>query len=156
MRQYQQRPQAHVGGRHDPVARAQRPALAVEHLAADVGHAADVLVAADERVLDLALVRRAGVLHRLAAEGVLVGAADARHRHLEHDGAGLGFGKREVLDLEPSRLLHDGGLDAMIGAFHILVVSRLGAGVKRRVLICPGHAGSVAMERSIVSWRRGE
>ena len=66
-----------VGGRHDPVAGAEQDTLAIEYLAAGLGHHAHVLVAADQRESDLDLVRRPGVLLRLTAVGVLVGAADA-------------------------------------------------------------------------------
>src|SRR4051812_41236513 len=69
-------------------------------------------MAADQRVADLALVGRAGVLQRLAAVGVLVGSADAREAYVEHDGARLGLGPRELAQLDSPGTRHDRGGDA--------------------------------------------
>src|SRR5207245_4571599 len=66
-----------VGAGNDPVAWPQRPPFAVGYRirAADGLDDSHVLVAADERVDDVALVVRSGVLLRLAAVSVLVRAA---------------------------------------------------------------------------------
>src|SRR5690348_18166123 len=71
-----------IGGGHDAVAGPERAPLAVEDLATDGDDLADILVAADERIGQVALMGRAGILLALAAEGVLVGAADAGIVHL--------------------------------------------------------------------------
>src|SRR5207302_7523142 len=77
-----------------------------EDVAAAVHDYADVLVAADERILEAALVRRSRVLDRLAAERVLVGPADPRKQDLHQHGAALDLRTRELLDLDAARALH--------------------------------------------------
>src|ERR1700674_4897936 len=67
-----------VGARHDPISRPQRTPFAVRNR---IGTTycldnSDVLVSADERIDDVALVVRSRVLFRLPAVGVLVCTAD--------------------------------------------------------------------------------
>ena len=69
----------------------------VRALAADLGDGADDLVAGDDRERRRGLRRRAAILGRLAAPGVLVGAADAAH--LERDD------HRVVADLRIGKVL---------------------------------------------------
>src|SRR5437763_13162461 len=101
-----------IRARHDPVAWAQRRAVAREHLAAGLGDDADVLVAADQRVLQPPFVRRPRVLDRLAAKRVLVGAADAGIEHLHQDSARLDLRTRELLDADDTRRRHYRSADA--------------------------------------------
>src|SRR5260221_190152 len=82
-------PKASAILRHDAVADLEGLALAVQHLAAQRHHLADVLMAADQRICQIPLMRRAGILLALAAEGVLVGAADTGKMHLHDHRAGL-------------------------------------------------------------------
>jgi len=88
------------GAGHDAVARRQHAAVAVANLAAGRDHDADVLVPADQRVLEVALVVGAGVLLALAPEGVLVGAADPGQPHADHDRARPRVRDGELADLE--------------------------------------------------------
>ena len=103
-------PAGQVWRRHHPVADRQRPAQLVDRrrpIAQRFDHA-HVLVPADDRVGDSALVVGSGVLQALAAPGVLIGAADAAVEHPQHRGARPGVGFREALDREPSRPVHHG------------------------------------------------
>ena len=102
-----------IRAHHDAVADVQLLAVIFEagaRLAADLGDGADDLVAGDDRERRRGLRRRAAILRRLAAIGVLVGAADAAH--LERDDhrvvADLRIG--EILGLDPARRDHDGRL----------------------------------------------
>src|SRR5581483_266498 len=70
---------------------------------------ADVLVPADQRVREAPLVRGAGVLHRLAAERVLVGAAHPGEPHAQNDRAGLRRGNLEALHADLAGRRHHGG-----------------------------------------------
>src|SRR5207245_9438636 len=88
-----------VRARDDPITRSQRFSVRGEDVAAGVHDDADVLVTADERILEPALVRRACVLDRLAAEGVLVRSADPRKEDLHQDIAALDLRTRELLEL---------------------------------------------------------
>jgi len=104
LRQYQQTPHG--------TALAQDVAVAVADLAAGGRDDPHVLVAADERVLEVALVVGAGVLLGLAPIGVLVRPADARQPHPEHHGTGLRVRDRELAHLEtPGRCRHHGSSD---------------------------------------------
>src|SRR6266487_2663798 len=71
----------HVGRGHDAVTGPQRHAFTVGNGAAGLHDYPHVLVPADQRVGDVTFVRSPGVLFRLAAEGVFIGAADARVHH---------------------------------------------------------------------------
>ena len=66
----------HVCGRNDPIAGPEQLAVGGTDFSSRRLDDADVLVPADEWIADLPLVRRPGVLDRLAAERVLVRAAD--------------------------------------------------------------------------------
>ena len=72
-------PARDVRRRHDPRAELEHVAELVDEprAVAELGEHADVLVPADQRIVDRVLVRRARVLQALAAKRVLVGAADA-------------------------------------------------------------------------------
>ena len=72
-------------------------------------HLADILVAADQRIGEIALMRRAGILLALAAEGVLVGAADAGKAHLHDHRAGPRIRHRELVQRDATRPFGDGG-----------------------------------------------
>jgi hypothetical protein len=52
---------------------------------------------------------RASILLALAAEGVLVGAADAGKADLHHDGSRLRIRQREFAQRDAPRLFRDGG-----------------------------------------------
>ena len=71
----------------DPVTRAQRCAVGSAHLAAGRLDDPDVLVPADQRILDVSLVRCSRVLDCLAAERVLVRPADPGQSDPHEDGA---------------------------------------------------------------------
>src|SRR5262249_29818361 len=100
---------------NDPVARTKGRTVARGNLSPALDDNTDVLVAADQRVLQSSLVRRAGVLDRLAPERVLVRPADTRIHDLDQDSPGLRFGPRERLDLDVARPRHDGGAYARHG-----------------------------------------
>ena len=97
-----------IGGRHDAVAGLERPPLAVEDLAAGRDHLADILVTADQRIGQIPFVRGAGILLALAAEGVLVGAADSGIVHLHDHRAGRGIGHRKFVQCDHAGTLGDG------------------------------------------------
>ena len=97
----------------DPVANGEPAAVELDPLRGgrcDVRDDADVLVALDDRERGVGLGRRAGVLLGLAEEGVLVGAADARHLDLHEQGPVGERGPRELLHLIASRSHQHGGL----------------------------------------------
>ncbi len=98
-----------VGGRHHPVPDLERHAFAVQHRAPGFNDLAHRLVAADQRIDQVALVRRAGILLALAAKGVLVGAADAGTVNLDDDGAAFGLRHRKFLDRYAAGPFGDGG-----------------------------------------------
>ena len=93
---------------NDAVARLQRPAVLSEDLTAGRLDHADVLVPADERVLDLPFVRRAGVLEGLATPGVLVRAAYPGVADAHQDRPRLRLGDGKPLDLQVTRRSHHG------------------------------------------------
>ena len=104
-----------VGTGHDAVADLQRMALAVQHAATDRGDLADILVAADQRIGQVALMRRARVLLAFAAERVLVGAADAGIVHPHDHGARFGLGQRKVPQGDAAGPFHHRGADLVHG-----------------------------------------
>src|SRR5205085_10137460 len=102
----------HVGARHDAIADTEGYALAVEHLAAECGDAAHILMTADQRIGEVALMRGAGILLALTAEGVLVGAADSRIAHLHKHGTRSRIRHRKFLNRYPAGSLHDGSANS--------------------------------------------
>ena len=112
-----------VRSRHDTVADSQRRAVERRCPAiADRGDDADVLVPLDDGKRCRGGVIGAGVLLRLAAKRVLVGAADAGREHLQQHRAGLeSVGIRKALQLElpggdEGGSEHVGGHRRMVGA----------------------------------------
>src|ERR1019366_3870391 len=100
-----------VGAGHDAVADFQPAAFAVQHGAPNGGDPAHILVAADQRIGEFALVRRAGILLVFATEGVLVGAANAGIMHLHQHRARLRLGQRELVHGDAAGPFGDGGAD---------------------------------------------
>ena len=98
-----------VRSRHHSIADPDLGAVAREHLSADRRHGPDVLMTADQRVVEVALVLRAGVLPRFAAEGVLVRAADPGEVDGDDHRTGLGVRHVGLAKRDPAGLLHHGG-----------------------------------------------
>jgi hypothetical protein len=102
-----------VGRGHHAIARLQQTAVVgAGSTGADGLDDPDVLVTLDDRERGAALHRGSGVLHGLAAERVLVGAADAGGDHAQEHCARLQIrGHRVGPDLDPAGSYQGGGLD---------------------------------------------
>src|ERR1700761_1588206 len=98
----------HVRRRHDPVADPKFLSLTVKYASAERSHGAHVLVPADERVGEVLLMRRAGVLLALSTKRMLIGPTYARVTNLHDDRAGTRFRHRELLHGNDARVLGHG------------------------------------------------
>src|SRR5262249_50287386 len=97
---------------NNPIPRTERRSVARTDLAPGLDDDADVLVPADQRVLEPPFVRRPRVLDRLAAKPVLVRPADPRVRHVKGPAPRPRARPRERPPLDPPGLRHAGGAAA--------------------------------------------
>jgi hypothetical protein len=101
-------PTRHIGARHNSVAFLENGAATVEDGTAHGDDGPDVLMTADQRVLDVKFMRRPGVLLGLAAKRVFVGTADPGEVQGNHNYARLRFWNGEFANDEPAWPLHHG------------------------------------------------